>query len=317
MKLKDLLDVLERAPVLPGDLPDREVTAVAHDSRKVVPGSLFVAVRGFHADGHRFIPQAVLQGAIAVVAEEGSDTGPSGGAPVIRVPDSRRALARLAANFYGYPSRMIKVVGITGTKGKTTTSYLVKSIIEAAGHTAGLIGTIDYRVGDKVYPAPNTTPESLELQRLLSEMVGLGASHCVMEVSSHALALGRIEGCEFAAAGFTNLTQDHLDFHENMDAYFQAKLRLFTGLSPEAWAVINSDDERGIEIVRKTHARVITTGYGELANVRPVGTIRHGMNGLMFDAASPAGTIPVESPLVGRYNISNILTAIGIGAALG
>jgi len=172
-------------------------------------------------------------------------------------------------------------------------------------------------VGDKVYPAPNTTPESLELQRLLSEMVGLGASHCVMEVSSHALALGRIEGCEFAAAGFTNLTQDHLDFHGTMDAYFQAKLRLFTGLAPEAWAIINSDDKRGAELVRNTHARVITTGYGELANVRPAGTIRHSINGLRFDAASPAGTIPVESSLVGRYNIYNILTAIGIGTALG
>jgi UDP-N-acetylmuramoyl-L-alanyl-D-glutamate--2,6-diaminopimelate ligase len=209
------------------------------------------------------------------------------------------------------------LTGITGTNGKTTTTYLVRSIVEAAGHTTGLIGTIDYRVGDKVYPAPNTTPESLELQRLLSEMVGLGASHCVMEVSSHALALGRIEGCEFAAAAFTNLTQDHLDFHASMDAYFQAKLRLFTGLSPEAWAIINSDDARGVEIVRKTRARVITTGFSELANVRPVGMIRHGINGLMFDAASPAGTIPVESPLVGRYNIYNILTAIGIGTALG
>jgi UDP-N-acetylmuramoyl-L-alanyl-D-glutamate--2,6-diaminopimelate ligase len=172
-------------------------------------------------------------------------------------------------------------------------------------------------VGDRVYPAPNTTPESLELQRLLSEMVGLGASHCVMEVSSHALALGRIEGCEFAAAGFTNLSQDHLDFHESMDSYFQAKLRLFTGLAPEAWAIINSDDPRGVEIIRKTPARIITTGFSELANVRPVETVSHGINGLMFDAASPAGTIPVESSLIGRHNVYNILTAIGIGAALG
>ncbi len=193
----------------------------------------------------------------------------------------------------------------------------MKSIIEAAGHTTGLIGTIDYRVGDAVYPAPNTTPESLELQRLLSDMVGLGAEHCVMEVSSHALTLGRTAGCKFAAAGFTNLTQDHLDFHESMDAYFQAKLLLFTGLSPEAWAVVNIDDARGAEIVRKTRARVITTGFSELANVRPAGTIRHGIHGLTFDAASPAGTIPVESPLVGRHNIYNILLAIGLGTALG
>jgi UDP-N-acetylmuramoyl-L-alanyl-D-glutamate--2,6-diaminopimelate ligase len=237
--------------------------------------------------------------------------------PFLIVDDSRKALALLANTFFGHPSRRLMLIGITGTNGKTTTTYLVKSIIEASGHTCGLIGTIDYRVGDKVYPAPNTTPESLELQRLLSEMVGLGASHCVMEVSSHALALGRIEGCEFAAAGFTNLTQDHLDFHESMDAYFQAKLRLFTGLATEAWAIINIDDPRGVEIVRKTRARVITTGFSELANVRPVETVGHSISGLMFDAASPAGTIAVESSLVGRHNIYNILTAIGIGSALG
>ncbi len=317
MKLGDLLIGLENRTTLPPGWLEREVQDIAHDSRKVKPGSLFVAVRGFHSDGHQFISQAIKQGASAIVAEKQVGPPVPADTPLLIVDDSRRALALIANAFFGHPSRRLKLIGITGTNGKTTTTHLVKSIIEAAGHTAGLIGTIDYRVGDKVYPAPNTTPESLELQRLLSEMVGLGASHCVMEVSSHALALGRIEGCEFAAAGFTNLTQDHLDFHENMDAYFQAKLRLFTGLTPEAWAVINSDDERGVEIVRKTRARVITTGYGELANVRPVGTIRHSINGLMFDAASPAGTIPVESSLVGRYNIYNILTAIGIGTALG
>jgi UDP-N-acetylmuramoyl-L-alanyl-D-glutamate--2,6-diaminopimelate ligase len=317
MKLGDLLIGLENKTTLPPGWLEREVQDIAHDSRKVKPGSLFVAVRGFHSDGHQFISQAIKQGASAIVAEKQVGPPVPADTPLLIVDDSRRALALIANAFFGHPSRRLKLIGITGTNGKTTTTHLVKSIIEAAGHAAGLIGTIDYRVGDKVYPAPNTTPESLELQRLLSEMVGLGASHCVMEVSSHALALNRIEGCEFVAAGFTNLTQDHLDFHENMDAYFQAKLRLFTGLTPEAWAIINSDDERGVEIVRKTRARIITTGYGELANVRPVGTIRHNINGLMFDAASPAGTIPVESSLVGRYNIYNILTAIGIGTALG
>ncbi|MCK9418301.1 MAG: UDP-N-acetylmuramoyl-L-alanyl-D-glutamate--2,6-diaminopimelate ligase [Nitrospirae bacterium] len=317
MKLGDLLIGLENKTTVPPGWLEREVRDIAHDSRKVKPGSLFVAVRGFHSDGHQFISQAIKQGAMAIVAEKQEGPPVPADTLLVIVDDSRRALALLANAFFGHPSRRLTLTGITGTNGKTTTTYLVKAIIEAAGHAAGLIGTIDYRVGDKVYPAPNTTPESLELQRLLSEMVGLGTSHCVMEVSSHALALGRIEGCEFAAAGFTNLTQDHLDFHESMDAYFQAKLRLFTGLSPEAWAIINSDDAYGVEIVRKTRARVITTGFSELANVRPVGTIRHGITGLMFDAASPAGTIPVESSLVGRYNINNILTAIGIGTALG
>jgi UDP-N-acetylmuramoyl-L-alanyl-D-glutamate--2,6-diaminopimelate ligase len=317
MKLGDLLTGLEHRTTLSPGWLQREVRDIAHDSRMVKPGSLFVAVRGFHSDGHQFISQAIKQGALAIVAEKQAVPPVPAGIPLLLVDDSRRALALLANTFFGHPSRRLLLTGITGTNGKTTTTYLVKSIVEAAGHTAGLIGTIDYRVGDTVYPAPNTTPESLELQRLLSEMVGLGTRHCIIEVSSHALALGRIEGCEFAAAGFTNLTQDHLDFHESMDVYFQAKLRLFTGLSPEAWAIINSDDARGTEIVRKTRARVITTGFSELANVRPVGAIRHGINGLMFDAASPAGTIPVESPLVGRYNIYNILTAIGIGTALG
>jgi len=316
MKLGDLLIGLDTRTTLPSGWREREVKDITHDSRKVSPGSLFVAVRGFHSDGHQFISQAVKQGATAIVAEKQAGRPVPADTPLLIVDDSRRALALLANTFFGHPSRRLLLTGITGTNGKTTTTYLVKSILEAAGHTTGLIGTIDYRVGDKVYPALNTTPESLELQRLLSEMVGLGASNCVMEVSSHALALGRIEGCEFAAAAFTNLSQDHLDFHESMDAYFQAKLGLFTGLSPDAWAIINSDDARGVEIVRKTRARVITTGFSELANVRPAGRIRHGVNGLMFDAVSPAGTIPVESSLVGRYNIYNILTAIGIGVAL-
>jgi UDP-N-acetylmuramoyl-L-alanyl-D-glutamate--2,6-diaminopimelate ligase len=317
MKLGDLLTGLETESALPPGWRQRDVRDITHDSRTVKPGSLFVAVRGFHSDGHQFILQAIKQGATAIVAEKQAVPPAPADIPFVIVQDSRRALALIANTFFGHPSHRLMLIGITGTNGKTTTTYLVRSILEAAGHSAGLIGTIDYRVGDRVYPAPNTTPESLELQRLLSEMVGLGASHCVMEVSSHALELNRIEGCRFGVAGFTNLSQDHLDFHESMDSYFQAKQRLFTELSPDAWAIINSDDERGAEIIRKTRARVITTGFSMLASVRPAGTIHHGIKGLRFDAASPAGTIPVESPLVGRYNVHNILTAIGIGAALG
>jgi UDP-N-acetylmuramoyl-L-alanyl-D-glutamate--2,6-diaminopimelate ligase len=317
MKLGDLLTVLEGNSFLPPELLNREVQDITHDSRKVRPGFLFVAVRGYHSDGHQFISQAIEQGAVAVIAEEPGGAKHRADSPVIIVDDSRRALALLANAFFGQPSKRLKLIGITGTNGKTTTSYLLKSIIEAAGHTAGLIGTIDYRVGDKVYPAPNTTPESLELQRLLSDMLAHGAGYCVMEVSSHALALGRTICCEFAAAGFTNLTQDHLDFHESMEAYFQAKHALFSGLSRESWAIINIDDVRGVELRNMTHARVITTGFSERANVRPAGAVRHGIHGLAFNAASPAGTVLVESPLMGRFNISNILTAIGLGTALG
>ncbi len=317
MRLGELLTVLHKRVSLTKEGLDREVVDIAHDSRKVRPGSLFVAVRGFYSDGHQFIPQAVKQGAAAIVAEKDRNEGAVQETPLILVDDSRRALALLAAAFYGYPSQKLKLVGITGTNGKTTTTYLIKSIIEAAGRKAGLIGTIGYRVGDKVYTAPNTTPESLDLQRLLAEMVGLDAEYCVMEVSSHALSLGRTVGCEFAVAGFTNLTQDHLDFHESMDSYFQAKLLLFSGLSSDASAVINSDDARAEEIIGATRAKVLTTGLSERADIRPSGSIGHGIRGLSFSVTTPSGTISVESSLVGRHNIYNILSAIGIGTALG
>ncbi len=311
------LTVLNNKAALPQEWLDREVFDIAHDSRKVRPGSLFVAVRGFHSDGHQFIPRAVQAGAVAIVAEKGHNEAAFRTTPLIVVDDSRRALALLAVAFYGHPSQNLILVGITGTNGKTTTTYLIKSIIEAAGRKAGLIGTIDYRVGEKVYTAPNTTPESLDLQRLMAEMVGLGAEYCVMEVSSHALALGRTVGCEFAVAGFTNLTQDHLDFHESMESYFRVKLLLFAGLSPNAFAVINSDDVRATEIIGATRAKVLTTGLSERADIRPSGSIGHGIRGLSFSVVTPSGTISVESSLVGRHNIYNILSAIGIGTALG
>ncbi len=316
MKLRELMRSVGGASVLSPD-PGREVADIAHDSRTVKPGSLFVAVRGFHSDGHRFIPQAVEQGAAAVIAEREDAAAAAAGIPQIIVKDSREALALLAAEFYDHPSERLSLVGVTGTNGKTTTTYLVKAIIEAAGKSAGLIGTIDYRVGNKVYPAPNTTPESLDLQRLLAEMVRLGATHCVMEVSSHALELGRTLGCTFSAAAFTNLTQDHLDFHETMEAYLQAKLRLFTGLTPGQRAVVNADDPAADRIVKATKAAVITTGMTDRAAVHPAGKIGHGLNGLRFTVETPYGTLQVQSPLVGRHNVYNILTAIGIGTALG
>ena len=317
MKLGELVSALDGVGELPGPWRQREVTDLVQDSRKASPGAVFVAVRGFHSDGHHFIPQAVRQGAAAVVVEENVRIEALPDTLVIRVPDSRRALARLAARFYEYPSRRLALAGITGTNGKTTTSYLVRSIIEAAGHTAGLIGTIDYRIGKTVYPAPNTTPESLDLQRLLAEMAGGGVSYCVMEVSSHALALGRTEGCEFRTAAFTNLTQDHLDFHETMEAYFQAKLRLFSGLAPDAVVVVNSDDARAGDIIANTRARIITFGLSQQADIRPAGPVDQGLGGLTFTATTPAGTINIESSLVGRHNIYNILTAVGMGLALG
>lgn len=316
MKLGDLLKVLDLETTLPREALESEVRDIAHDSRKVVPGSLFVAVRGFHSDGHQFIPQAIRQGAIAVVTEHKISAGMVG-AQLVAVDDSRKALALLADAFFNHPSEKLKLVGVTGTNGKTTTTYLVKSIVEAAHGTVGLIGTIDYRVGNKVYTAPNTTPDSLELQRLMFEMTSLGTDTCIMEVSSHALALSRTVGCRFAVAAFTNLTQDHLDFHKTMDSYFEAKLLLFKGLGPSACAVINIDDMRAKDIISVTEARVITTGLSPRADVRPLGAIHHGIQGLTFDVTTPSGPITVESPFVGRHNIYNILTAIAIGLAMG
>jgi UDP-N-acetylmuramoyl-L-alanyl-D-glutamate--2,6-diaminopimelate ligase len=317
MRLGELITALDRGIDLPEPWRQREVNAVVQDSRQASSGALFVAVRGFHSDGHRFIPQAVRQGAAAVVAEENAAVEALPDTPLIRVPDSRKALARLAAKFYGYPSTKLRVVGITGTKGKTTTSYLVRSIIEAAGFRTGLIGTIDYRIGDRVIPAPNTTPESVDLQALLAAMVEQGATYCVMEVSSHALALGRTDECVFEAAAFTNLAPEHLDFHETLDNYFQAKLKLFAGLGPDKTAVVNRDDVRYGEILRQMRAKVITYGWSRDADVHPAGAVGHDSAGLRFLAATPLGEITIESRLVGSYNVQNILAAAGLGVALG
>jgi len=317
MKLGELLTALESRTDLPPDWLEREVRDIAHDSRIVQPGSLFVAVRGYHSDGHQFIPQALKRGAVAIVAEEAVEADAAGQAALIRVPDSRSALARLATRFYGRPSEKLTLIGITGTKGKTTTSYLVRSIIEAAGHTSGLIGTIDYRIGSRVYPAPNTTPESLELQKLLAEMVAAKAGYAVMEVSSHALALGRTEGCVFETAVFTNLQQDHLDFHKDLRSYFEAKLRLLSGLAEKAHAVVNADDPHVQEILANTRARAITFGMKDQADIALIGRIDHSLSGLLFSVRTPRGPVAVASPLVGKHNVYNILCAIGVGVAQG
>jgi UDP-N-acetylmuramoyl-L-alanyl-D-glutamate--2,6-diaminopimelate ligase len=317
MRLDDLVTALNGYGALPAAWGGREVTSVVQDSRQAAPGALFVAVRGFHSDGHQFIPQAIGRGVAAVVVEERSQVDAPEGVALLRVPDSRKALAKLAAKFYGHPSAKLKLVGITGTKGKTTTSYLVRSILEAAGHRTGLIGTIDYRIGDRVYPAPNTTPESVDLQALLAEMVERGAAHCVMEVSSHALALGRTDGCVFEAAAFTHLAPEHLDFHASLEEYFQAKLKLFVGLGTDKTAVVNRDDNRWNEIVRQTTATVITYGLADDADIHPVGAIEHDRTGLRFSVASPRGEVRIVSRMVGSHNVPNILAAIGLGIALG
>ncbi|MBI5182225.1 MAG: UDP-N-acetylmuramoyl-L-alanyl-D-glutamate--2,6-diaminopimelate ligase [Nitrospirae bacterium] len=319
MILKDLLDVLNK-PEVNGGL-EVQIGDIAYDSREVKRGSLFVAVKGFKTDGHRYIADAVKRGASAVVAEDAVNIS-KGDATIIIVPDTRNALALLSARFYGDPSRRLRMIGITGTNGKTTTSYLIKSIIEKAGKKAGLLGTISYIIGNEVMPAPHTTPESSDLQKHLSQILDTGAEYAVMEVSSHALELNRTANCEFDIGVFTNLTQDHLDFHKTMEDYFNAKLKLFTSLNNERGkmakkvGIINIDDPYSNRILSAMTVKAVTYGFSENADIRPA-EINIDIGGIRFAAVTPKGNFPVESRLTGKYNILNMLASIAVGQSLG
>jgi UDP-N-acetylmuramoyl-L-alanyl-D-glutamate--2,6-diaminopimelate ligase len=287
------------------------VTGVAYDSRAVLPGHVFVALKGVRADGATFARDAVARGAIAVVAEQPlSDIG----APVIQVGDARLALAELAADFYGHPSERMRVVGITGTNGKTTTAYLVAAIFEAGGMKCGVIGTVAHHIGDEMRESTHTTPEAPDVQQLLHEMADRGAVACAMEVSSHALALRRVDAMTFSAGVFTNLTRDHLDFHKNMEAYFLAKRRLFEMLPSGAPALINIDDPKGAAIVEAS-ARPVTYAINRAADITP-GPLSFAIEGLAFDIRTPRGTLQARSKLVGRPNVYNILAAVSTAVAL-
>jgi UDP-N-acetylmuramoyl-L-alanyl-D-glutamate--2,6-diaminopimelate ligase len=286
---------------------------VTHDSRRVEAGWVFVALRGLKADGAAFAPQAIAAGAAAIVADRAASTATD--VPWIVVKDARLALAWLAAEYFGHPSREMQVVGITGTNGKTTTAYLVSSILQAAGTRCGLMGTVTYRIGTNEFTATRTTPEAPELQGMMRQMVDAGCGACVMEVSSHALALRRADSIQFAAAIFTNLTRDHLDFHLNMEDYFAAKRRLFEMLPEDAPALINVDDPRGAAI-GEAAGRPVTYAVNRAADVTP-GPLSLSFAGLEFDARTPRGAVHVRSPLMGRPNVYNILAAVGATAALG
>ena len=309
MTLRELLAATSFSGKAAGDQP---VVSVTYDSRQVKPGTVFVALRGVNADGARFAPQAIANGAIAVVAETAAPAGVT--VPWIQVANARAALAGLSAAFYGNPSEQLVLVGITGTNGKTTTSYVLASIFEAAGIKCGRIGTIGYRIGAREMDAPRTTPEAPELQQMLRGMVAEGCGACVMEVSSHALALRRADSLRFAAGVFTNLTRDHLDFHGDMEAYFGAKRRLFEILPDGAVGIINVDDRRGADLVA-TARRPVTYAIDAAADVRP-GPLTFTLDGLEFEIRTPRGTLHVRSPLVGRPNAYNILAAAATAMAL-
>ena len=318
MTIGELLRVLGHPP--PGTAADGGARAldipcagVSHDSRRVAPGMVFVALKGLKADATAFVQQAVDAGAAAIVSEHAAPASPP--VPWVAVPDARAALAALAAEFYGHPSRQMTVVGITGTNGKTTTAFLLRAMFEAAGIVTGLVGTVTYRIGDRETAATRTTPEAPELQALMREMVSAGCGACVMEVSSHALALKRVDGIQFAAGVFTNLTRDHLDFHAGMDEYFAAKRRLFEMLPDSAPAVVNVDDPRGAPLAG-TVRRPVTYGINRTADVMP-GPLSLSLSGLEFDIRTPQGVVHARSRLVGRPNVYNALAAAATAGALG
>jgi UDP-N-acetylmuramoyl-L-alanyl-D-glutamate--2,6-diaminopimelate ligase len=299
-------------PPLDAGAESAQVSSVAYDSRQARAGSVFVALKGEKADGAAFTRDAIAKGAIAAVAEA---PAPGGAAIVwVQVPDARTALAALAAAFYEDPSERLLLVGITGTNGKTTTSYLLASVFDAAGVACGRIGTVGYRIGRKESPAERTTPEAPELQQMLRDMVAYGCGACVMEVSSHALALRRVDYLRFAAAVFTNLTRDHLDFHRNMEEYFAAKRRLFEMLPDDAAAVLNLDDRRGADLLRVAK-RPVTYALDASADVMASGIVST-LEGLEFDVHTPRGTLHVKSRLVGRANAYNILASVAAAVAL-
>ena len=298
--------------------PPRSVSSLAADSRRVEPGGCFVAVPGFKQDARRFIPEAVRRGATLVVTEGEPVAGLS--VAQVLVPAARASLARLASAWYGHPSRALTLVGITGTNGKTTTSYLVEALLRARGLATGVIGTIQYVLGEERRPAHQTTPEALELQGMLALMRERGIRGVAMEVSSHALALARVDGLAFDVAVFTNLTQDHLDFHGTLDAYRLAKRRLFELLAaspkPARTAVVNGDDASAAAMVRGLDLSVLTFGLGAGARVRAV-EYASSLDGIRMTVETPGGRLVLTSPLIGEHNVLNLLGAIATGLALG
>ncbi|MBZ0168413.1 UDP-N-acetylmuramoylalanyl-D-glutamate 2, 6-diaminopimelate ligase (UDP-N-acetylmuramyl-tripeptide synthetase) [Candidatus Methylomirabilis lanthanidiphila] len=321
MRLFDLIDGTEYR-VLRGSV-DVEVHEIRYDSRQVRPGDLFVCISGFRRDGHDFIQAAWAAGAAAVLIERNDlpEAWLQGGA-VVKVANARQGLAAAACRFYGHPSRRLTMVGVTGTNGKTTTTHLVESVLRRAGHQVGLIGTIGYRCNGVEIEAARTTPESYDLQALLQRMALQHADSVVMEVSSHALALHRVDGCEFDVAVFTNLTQDHLDFHSTMEAYRNAKLSLFEELgvgstkTREKAAVVNLDDPAADCFLRATKVRHLTYSVERPADLSAT-DIDMGPDGVRCRLQTPWGATTIRSPLLGRYNLSNILAAAATGLHLG
>jgi len=298
---------------------DRDITAICYDSRRVIEGALFVALPGEKADGTQFIDSAIDRGAAAIVSEKpGLITRATG----IQVANARHAIADLAAAFFRHPSHRLKVVGVTGTNGKTTTTFLIKHILDSEFLRCGLIGTVRYVIGERELPASRTTPESADVHELLWQMRSAGCKSCAMEVSSHALAMDRVRGVEFDAGVFTNLTQDHLDYHRTMDAYFEAKAGLFSGIRDQqkkkGRAIFNSDDRHGAMLADRfsREMEVITFGLGRDAQFR-ASDVKMDFSGTTYQLAALGKNFLVRMPLIGGFNVYNSLAAIATAHTLG
>ena len=287
------------------------VSGIEYDSRRVKPGDVFIAMKGESSDGNRFIDKAIAAGAVAIVSDSATES-PRANVAWARVPHGRRALARISSNFYKHPAEKLAVTGITGTNGKSTTAFLIESILNSAGRKTALVGTIEYHVAGEILPAPHTTPEPLELNHMLAAAVGHGATDAVMEVSSHALSQERVYGVPFDVAVFTNLTRDHLDYHRSMEEYFASKKLLFEGVGtePPRAAVVNVDDEYGNKlqkITKKRSAEVFT--YGLETGDFHADKVEITARGTRFDLIIPDEAIPLFSPLIGKVNIYNVIAA--------
>jgi UDP-N-acetylmuramoyl-L-alanyl-D-glutamate--2,6-diaminopimelate ligase len=318
MQLKTLLEAIPVRQVI-GTL-DRTVESIAYDSRRVQRNGLFVALRGEKTDGHQFIGRAIEKGASVIVAER-EEKNPR--VTCLVVENTRTALADFSATFYGHPARRLKLAAVTGTNGKTTTTFLIKHICENAGLRCGLIGTVRYEIGERVLPAIRTTPESLDLQELLAQIANADCKAAAMEVSSHALAQDRTRGLEWNVAVFTNLTQDHLDFHGTMKSYFDSKVKLFTGLGNQKKrrkpvAIVNIDDRYGERLLDKIekHVAVVTYGMGRRADFR-ASNYRVEFGGTSFQLDAHGKSYLVRLPLIGRFNVANSVAALAAANALG
>ncbi len=310
MQLRTLLNAI--APVQIAGHIEQDVTQIAFDSRRVTPGSLFVAIKGLHNDGHAYLDNALSNGACAVVVQEWPARDPDGQATFIQVQDSAAALGRLADAFYGHPSRQLKLVGVTGTNGKTTTVTLLHGLCTALGYKCGLLSTIENKIGAEVLPSQYTTPDAVAVNQLLAQMAEQGCSYAFMEVSSHALEQKRVEGLCFTGAVFTNLTHDHLDYHLTFDNYLRAKKKLFDGLDRQAFALVNADDRRGMVMVQNTAAKVYRYALRQAADFKAK-ILENSLQGLhlLLDG------VDVHARLAGTFNAYNLLAAYATAVLLG